>query len=73
MAARKLLIAFALAALSLGTGCQSWCNKHYPCQCPCPAYPSTYAPAAGTPCPPPYTPPPVPPPGYAPCPVPCTR
>ncbi len=46
MAARKILIALAMVALSLSTGCRSYCERNYPC--PAPAYGAYPAP-----CPPP--------------------
>lgn len=54
MAARKWILAFfAAAALSLGTGCRSWCERNYPCQQPCPPqYYNGYAPQACPPVPP---------------------
>jgi hypothetical protein len=48
MAARKVLIALAMVALSLSTGCRSYCERNYPCPSPV-AYGAPY-PAA---CPPP--------------------
>jgi hypothetical protein len=36
MAAKRLLIPCALMALSMITGCRTWCERHYPCQQPQP-------------------------------------
>jgi hypothetical protein len=48
MAARTLLMALAMAALTLSTGCRSYCERNYPC--PAPVGYGAY-PAAGAPCP----------------------
>ena len=44
MTARRLVMTVALTALVAATGCQSWCQTHYPCQQPVYAQPQTYAP-----------------------------
>jgi hypothetical protein len=60
MKARQFVIMFALAALAVSTGCQGWCQQHYPCPqpvvasappcVPCtPCCPSGYAPAPAVP------------------------
>lgn len=54
MAAKRLLIVCVLAALSMLTGCRTWCDHHYPCQQSCqPCQPCCCAPQANVPPPPP--------------------
>jgi hypothetical protein len=35
MAARWILMVFALAALGSSTGCRTWCERNYPCPPAC--------------------------------------
>ena len=44
MTIRRWFCVAVLLILSSGSGCQSWCSRHYPCNQPA-AYPG-YAPAA---------------------------
>jgi hypothetical protein len=57
MAAKRILMACALAMVFGSVGCQHWCERHYPCPAQAPAY----APAC-QPCQSPvsYAPPPPP-------------
>lgn len=41
MAATRFLISFTLAGLLAATGCHAWCDRHYPCQAPVYAAPTT--------------------------------
>ena len=38
MAAKRILIACALAMVFGSVGCQHWCERHYPCPAQAPAY-----------------------------------
>ena len=44
MAAKRILMACALAMIFGSVGCQHWCERHYPCPAQAPAYASPACP-----------------------------
>ena len=44
MAAKRILMACALAMIFGSVGCQHWCERHYPCPAAAPAYASPACP-----------------------------
>jgi len=50
MATRRLVRAAALFGLLLSVGCQSWCERHYPCPRQCGAAPQQCCTPCCTPC-----------------------